>query len=35
MRRERSGCPEVMSGVSMSAVEFLQGSIQKEKVHVD
>ena len=33
--RKRSGCPGVMSGVSMSIVELLQGLIQKEKVHID
>ena len=33
--RKRRGCPEVMSGVSMSVVEFLQGSIQKQKLHID
>ena len=33
--RKRRGCPGVMSGVSISVVELLQGLIQKEKVHID
>ena len=33
--RKRRVCPGVMSEVSMSVVELLQGLIQKEKVHID
>ena len=35
MGRKRRGCPRVMLGVSMSVVEFLQGLVQKEKLHID